>query len=70
MSKLTKCDICGNTYNEDTIPASISSIRIDKYFYTTGGRECEDIDCCSNCTLRIREFIKGLKISVEALNKE
>lgn len=70
MSKLTKCDICENTYNEDTVPAAVSNVRIVKYFYTTGGREDEDIDFCPKCTIKLREFIKGLKTTVDALNKE
>lgn len=61
MSILTKCDICGYTYIEDVVPATISRIDITKYSERTGSRYDEHIDCCPKCTEKLREFINVLK---------
>jgi hypothetical protein len=67
MSAITKCDICGEIYNEDTVPASVSSIRITEYYERTGSRHDKDTDLCPKCTKKLKEFIPVLKSSANLL---
>ena len=70
MSKLTKCDICGYIYDDDTIPSNISVFNVVAYSMPTGRRHYNSCDCCPKCTIKLEEFVDSLKIAANILNKE